>query len=61
MKREKCDASLEQLVKATCNNSVLIDAIFELLAEKNVLTGGEVLQRVRKLREDEPASPRWLH
>jgi hypothetical protein len=57
----KDDESLQMFLKATHYNSFLIEAIFELLAEKNVLTGEEVVKRVKKLCEDGPSNQHWLH
>jgi hypothetical protein len=51
----------EELVrKATYYNSFLIEAISELLAEKQVLTGEEVVDRVKRLR-DGVTEPAWLN
>jgi len=33
-------------------NMLLTEAIFEILAEKNILTGVEVLERIRKLKAE---------
>jgi hypothetical protein len=41
-------ASIEEIARY---NMLLTEAIFELLAEKNILSGVEVLERVRKLKE----------
>ena len=41
-------------------NMFLTEAIFELLAEKGVLTGEEVLERVKKLKSESPVQFRWL-
>lgn len=41
--------SLDELVHY---NMLLTEAIFELLAEKDLLTGAEVLERVKKLKSD---------
>jgi hypothetical protein len=41
-------------------NMFLTEAIFELLAEKGVLTGEEVLERVKKLKNEIPPSFRWM-
>jgi hypothetical protein len=38
----------------------LTQAIFELLAEKGVLTGQEVLERVKKLKSETPLHFRWV-
>ena len=41
-------------------NMFLTEAIFELLAEKGVLTGEEVLERVKKLKSETPLHFRWI-
>ncbi len=41
-------------------NMYLTEAIFELLVEKGILTGEEVLERVKKLKSDTPVRFRWL-
>jgi hypothetical protein len=41
-------------------NMFLTEAIFELLAEKGVLTGEEVLERVKKLKSVTPLQFRWV-
>ena len=41
-------------------NMFLTEAIFELLAEKGVLTGEEVLERVKKLKNETPVRFRWM-
>ncbi len=41
-------------------NMFLTEAIFELLAEKGILTGEEVLERVKKLKSETPVRFRWL-
>jgi hypothetical protein len=41
-------------------NMFLTEAIFELLAEKGILTGEEVLERVKRLRSESPVGFRWL-
>jgi len=41
-------------------NMFLSEAIFALLAEKGVLTGEEVLERVKKLRSESPIQFRWM-
>jgi hypothetical protein len=33
-------------------NMLLTEAIFEILAEKNILTGAEVLERIKKLKAE---------
>jgi len=41
-------------------NMFLTEAIFELLVEKGILTGEEVLERVKKLKSETPVRFRWL-
>ncbi len=41
-------------------NMFLTEAILELLAEKGVLTGEEVLERVKKLKNETPLRFRWV-
>lgn len=41
-------------------NMLLTEAIFELLAEKGILTGVEVKERVQKLATETPLQFRWL-
>ena len=45
-KGNNVSASFEEVARY---NMVLTEAIFELLAEKDVLSGAEVLERVKKL------------
>ena len=52
MNQKKTDDPMQFFQKATTYNSLLIEAMFEILAEKNVLTGEEVLERIKKLRDD---------
>jgi hypothetical protein len=47
--------------KATYYNSFLIEAIFELLAEKCILTGEEVVERVRKLKDEGGPNQAWVN
>lgn len=61
MKQNNENDSVQAFLKATYYNSFLIEAIFELLAEKNILTGEEVLARVKKLRDEGPSNSCWLH
>jgi hypothetical protein len=42
-------ASFEEVVRY---NMLLTEAIFELLAERSVLSGAEVLERVKKLKKE---------
>jgi hypothetical protein len=41
-------------------NMLLTEAIFELLAEKGILTGAEVRDRVAKLKNETALQFRWL-
>jgi len=41
-------------------NMFFTEAIFELLAEKGILTGEEVLERVKKLKSETSLKFRWL-
>jgi len=41
-------------------NIFLTEAILELLAEKGILTGEEVLERVKKLKSESPVQFRWM-
>lgn len=45
-KGDNVTASFEEIVRY---NMLLTEAIFELLAERNVLNGAEVLERVKQL------------
>ena len=45
----KTTTSIEKLVHY---NMLLTEAIFELLAERNILSGAEVLERVEKLKSE---------
>src|SRR5258708_30589326 len=46
--------------KMTHYNMFLAEAIFDLLAEKGILTGEEVKERIMKLKEEIPSSFRWM-
>jgi hypothetical protein len=41
-------------------NMLLTEAIFELLAEKGILTGAEVKERIVKLKTETQLQFRWL-
>ena len=49
----------ELAAKATLYNMFLAEAMFDLLAEKGILTGEEVKERIKKLKDETPASSRW--
>lgn len=48
-KDDKVTASIEEIARY---NMLLTEAIFELLAEKDILNGAEVLERVKKLKQE---------
>jgi len=50
-------ASLKEIVHY---NMFLTEAIFELLAECGLLTGEEILERVKKLKSETHLVFRWL-
>jgi glutamate synthase domain-containing protein 2 len=41
-------------------NMFLTEALFELMAEKGILTGEEVKERIKKLKSETPLQFRWL-
>jgi hypothetical protein len=53
----KVTASVEEIAHY---NMLLTEAIFELLAEKGILTGVEVKERVQKLKAETQLQFRWL-
>ena len=53
----KVTASVEEVAHY---NMLLTEAIFELLAEKGILTGVEVKERVAKLTAETQLQFRWL-
>lgn len=56
-KSGKVTASIEEVARY---NMVLTEAIFEILAEKGILTGVEVKERVQKLAAETQLQFRWL-
>jgi hypothetical protein len=50
----------ELAAKMTLYNMFLAEAIFDLPAEKGILTGEEVKERIMKLKEEIPSSFRWM-
>jgi hypothetical protein len=56
-KLRKVVADLQEVILC---NAFMVDAIFELLVEKGILTGEEVRERVRKLKEEAPPRVRWV-
>jgi hypothetical protein len=47
-------------VEITLYNMFLTEAIFELLAERGIVTGEEVMERAAKLKDEAPTQLRWL-
>jgi hypothetical protein len=56
-KTGKVTATIQEIARY---NMVLTEAIFELLAEKGILTGAEVKERVQKLKSETALQLRWL-
>lgn len=56
-KTGKVAATIQEIARY---NMVLTEAIFELLAEKGILTGVEVKERVQKLTTETQLQFRWL-
>jgi hypothetical protein len=56
-KTGKVTATIEEI---TYYNMFTMEAILELLAEKGILTGEEVKQRIKKLKSEAPLQFRWL-
>jgi len=50
----------ELAANITLYNMFLTEAIFELLAEKDILSGEEVKARVEKLRDEVPRQYLWM-
>lgn len=57
---DRLGKAVADLQKNILYNTFIVDAIFELLAEKGILTGDEVRDRVKKLKEESPSHFRWL-
>jgi glutamate synthase domain-containing protein 2 len=53
----KVTATIQEIVHY---NMFLTEAIFELVAEKGILTGEEVRERIKKLKSETPLQFRWL-
>jgi hypothetical protein len=58
MSREKQAGKITE--KMMLYNMFLAEAIFDLLAEKGILTGEEVKERIKKLKDEIPPSFRWM-
>ena len=56
-KTGKVTATIQELAHY---NMLLTEALFELLAEKGILTGAEVRDRVTKLKSETALQFRWL-
>jgi hypothetical protein len=50
-------AGLQEIVLC---NAFMVDAIFELLVEKGILSGEEIRDRIKKLKEQAPPQLHWL-
>ncbi len=66
-RRTSCDAlpkvrvSVDQRIQEVAYyNIFLTEAILKLLAERGILTGEEVLERVKKLKNETPLQLRWM-
>lgn len=61
MKQDKKTGTVTATIQEiTYYNMFLTEALFELLAERGVLTGEDVLKRVKKLKSETPLQFRWL-
>jgi hypothetical protein len=58
MDREKQAGDIRE--KMILYNMFLAEAMFDLLAEKGILTGEEVKERIKKLKDEIPSSFRWM-
>jgi hypothetical protein len=56
-KTGRVTATIEEMAQL---DMVLTEAIFELLAEKGILTGAEVKERIAKLKSETQLQFRWL-
>ena len=56
-KTGKVTATVQEIAYS---NMFLVEAIFELLAEKGILTGEEVLERIKKLKSEARLQFRWM-
>jgi hypothetical protein len=57
IKLRKVVAGLQEVILC---NAFMVDAMFELLVQKRILTGEEVREQVRKLKEEAPPQLHWL-
>jgi len=62
--KTECDPKLRKVVaglqKVILCNAFMVDAMFDLLVEKGILTSEEVREHVKKLKEEAPPHIRWL-
>ena len=56
-KSGKVTATIQEIVYY---NMFTTEAILDLLAEKGILTGEEVKERIKKLKSEAPLQFRWL-
>jgi hypothetical protein len=56
-KSGKVTATIQEIAQY---NMLLTEAIFELLAEKGILTGVEVKERIKKLKSETKLQFNWL-
>ena len=56
-KTGKVTATVQEIAYS---NMFLVEAIFELLAEKGILTGEEVLERIKKLKSEATLQFRFI-
>jgi hypothetical protein len=56
-KTGKVTATVQEIAQY---NMLLTEAIFELLAEKGILTGDEVKERIKKLKSETSLQFSWL-
>ncbi len=57
---EKTGKVTTTIQEVSSYNIFLTEAILELLAERGILTGEEVLERVKKLKNETPLQFRWM-
>jgi hypothetical protein len=55
-----CERTEKLAAKITLYNMFLTEAIFDLLAEKGILTNEEVKERITKLKAEIPPQLRWV-
>ena len=60
MDDDKIGRVIAKLQEINLYNMLLTEAIFELLAEKGILAGEEVLERIKKLKSETSPQFRWM-